>query len=480
MSELESYYDPENRVTSVTTGQTGCLYTRGPTGNLTSSTELSGRAVNWSFDGIYRLTGEAISGDPSKANGSVSYTLDPVGNRLSDTSTLAGVNSGSFSYNPDDELLSETYDANGNVTAANGNTYQYDSQNELVGMNGGAVRLVYDGDGNRVAKTVNGVTTRYLVDDLNPTGYAQVVEETVNGAPQRTYAYGLQRISENQIVNNTWTPSFYQYDGMGSVRQLTNSAGAVTDTYEYDAFGNEISHTGTTPNEMLYRGEQWDSDLGLYYMRARFYNPVTGRFVSRDPNKGVTTDPKTLHKYLYAEGDPINGVDPTGRDDLIETGNLDGELSTAENKQLEEIGQELDCQFKTDAAVLEDAIAPAGETLVSLIPEGQSCTAKANYKCEVGQIVYRVFGGESPLWGQYWTPEDPRVVFDWFDAAGVGEWNSGENIAVGELVDASGCEAGAAEPGGGLPGRRTPQLKVPNPVESHIRLIRIISTGPPR
>jgi len=90
--------------------------------------------------------------------------------------------------------------------------------------NGGAVRLVYDGDGNRVAKTVNGVTTRYLVDDLNPTGYAQVVEETVNAAPQRTYTYGLQRISENQIVNNTWTPSFYGYDGSGAGQTQSDSS----------------------------------------------------------------------------------------------------------------------------------------------------------------------------------------------------------------------------------------------------------------
>ena len=63
--------------------------------------------------------------------------------------------------------------------------------------------LVYDGDGNRVAKTANGVTTRYLFDDLNPTGYPQVVEET--GAVQRTYTYGLQRISENQVINGAWT-----------------------------------------------------------------------------------------------------------------------------------------------------------------------------------------------------------------------------------------------------------------------------------
>src|SRR6185437_1644473 len=74
---------------------------------------------------------------------------------------LAGVPSGSWNYNSDDELSSETYDKNGNVTAANGKTFSYDSQNELVTMNGGAVQLMYDGDGNRVAKAVTsgGVTT---------------------------------------------------------------------------------------------------------------------------------------------------------------------------------------------------------------------------------------------------------------------------------------------------------------------------------
>jgi RHS repeat-associated protein len=121
--------------------------------------------------------------------------------------------------------------------------------------------------------------------------------------------------------------SFYGYDGTGSVRQLTNSSGAITDTYEYDAFGNLLNKTGTTPNNYLYRGEQYDSDLGLYYLRARYYSPITGRFMGRDPlnpqlrdANGIPTDPAYLHKYLYANGDPVSGIDPTGRgDDLVET-----------------------------------------------------------------------------------------------------------------------------------------------------------------
>lgn len=68
----------------------------------------------------------------------------------------------------------------------------------------------------------------------------------------------------------------------------------------------------------FYRGEQFDSDLGLYYLRARYYNPNTGRFLSRDPENGKAKDPKTLHKYLYAGGDPINAMDPRGRDDIVE------------------------------------------------------------------------------------------------------------------------------------------------------------------
>ena len=74
----------------------------------------------------------------------------------------------------------------------------------------------------------------------------------------------------------------------------------------------------TTPNNYLYRGEQYDPDLGLYYLRARYYNPLTGRFMSRDPYDGSTILPVTLHKYLYASGDAVDRIDPRGRADLFE------------------------------------------------------------------------------------------------------------------------------------------------------------------
>jgi RHS repeat-associated protein len=306
-------YDTLNRITAMNAAKASYNYQLDAAGNRKQVTESSGRVVNWSYDGIYRLTNETISIDPHSVNGSVGYGLDPVGNRQSQSSTLPGIETGSFTYDPDDRLNTESYDANGNTLTTGGKTFAYDFENRLKTMNNGAVTIQYDADGNRVAKTVNGVTTRYLVDDLNPAGYAQVVEEVTNGAVTRQYTYGLQRISQTQQIANAWTPSFYGYDGGGTVRLLTDSTGTVTDTYDYDAWGNAVNITGSTPNVYLYRGEQYDPDLSLYYLRARYLNPSTGRFLSRDPEAGRIKTPASLHKYLYAGGDPVNRVDPRGR-----------------------------------------------------------------------------------------------------------------------------------------------------------------------
>jgi RHS repeat-associated protein len=308
-----SAYDTLNRLVSLASPVAGYSYQLGPVGNRVGATESNGRTENWTYDGIYRLTNETVANDPSRANGSVNYGLDPVGNRLSALSSLGGVSSGTWGYNTDDEASSEMYDLNGNALLSAGEAFAYDAENHLVSMNNGAVTFAYDGDGNRVAATANGVTTRYLVDEMNPTGYAQVMDELTGGAVTRTYTYGLERISQQQWTGSTWTPSFYGYDGMGSVRQLTNSVGAVTDTYEYDAYGNSFTKSGATPNNYLYRGEQYDANLGMYYLRDRYYNPASGRFLSVDPLAGAGQ-----RRYQYADADPVNGQDPSGDEDIVE------------------------------------------------------------------------------------------------------------------------------------------------------------------
>jgi RHS repeat-associated protein len=83
-------------------------------------------------------------------------------------------------------------------------------------------------------------------------------------------------------------------------------------TYDYDAWGNVLNTTGSTPNLYLFGAEQYDPDLGLYYLRARWVDPITGRFLTRDTDTGDPKAPATLHKYLYANGDPVDFRDPSG------------------------------------------------------------------------------------------------------------------------------------------------------------------------
>ena len=239
-----------------------------------------------------------------------------MGNRKQLTSGLSMFPNASYSYDANDRLTTDTIDSNGNTTLSGTVSSLYDFENHMTSS--GPATIVYDGDGNRVSETVGGATTKYLVDTVNPTGLPQVVDETVNGAVTRTYAYGLQRISENQLAGSTWTPSFYGYDGHGNVRFLTSSAHSVTDTYQYDAFGRIIAVTGSTPNNFKYSGEWLDSNVGLFYLRARYLNPATGRFWARDPVEGKFCCGMSWNPYIYVKDNPVNALDPTGRSALIE------------------------------------------------------------------------------------------------------------------------------------------------------------------
>jgi len=289
------------------------------------------------------------------------------------------LSNGSFqaSYMANNQMFGYPYDAAGNLLSDRvANLMVWDAESRLASV--GGTTYVYDAEGNRVekqgavvAETVSGVTTKYLVDDLNPTGYAQVVDELAGGSVQREYAYWLQRINERQLVSGTWTPSFYGYDGGGSVRQLTNLSGAVTDTYDYDAFGNKINSTGTTPNGYLYRGEQFDADLGLYYLRARYYNPTTGRFMSRDPEDGHISIPVTLHKYLYASGNPVNRLDRSGNADEEEEAGLDlRSLTKTVNYAAKQLNIERQLFGDIIHAIKDAAGLGGADTLYFSIPSG--------------------------------------------------------------------------------------------------------------
>src|SRR5258708_4194379 len=314
-------YDTRNRLASLavansSTPLAGYGYLLDAAGHRLSVTELSGRTANYSYDDLYRLTNENIAADPNGLNGSLTYTYDSVGNRKQLTSTLAPVPAGLWNYNANDQLASDSYDANGNTVASGGLNYAYDFENRRVQK--GGLTIIYDGDGNRVAKTTPSGTTQFLVDQLNPTGYAQVMEELQSGSVSRAYTWGLALISETRLQSspNPALVNYYVFDGHGSARGLTDGSGNLTDTYDYDAFGVLIHQTGTTPNTTLYSGEQFDPDLGLYYNRARYLNVSTGRFWSMDTDEGDSNHPLSLPKYFSPGADPFNRLDPPARNFL--------------------------------------------------------------------------------------------------------------------------------------------------------------------
>ncbi|WP_255395950.1 RHS repeat-associated core domain-containing protein, partial [Motiliproteus sp. MSK22-1] len=181
------------------------------------------------------------------------------------------------------------------------------SKNKLIQIDkdGTLTDYHYNPDGIRIAKSEAGTITNFSVDSNRD--YAQVLWET-DGSNSTAYRYGDDLLSQDR--NGAF--SFYHYDGLGSTRILTDTSGTQTDGYDYEAFGETLNQTGTTENSYLFTGEQLDASLNQYYLRARYYDQGVGRFTQQDSWMGNNQDPVTLHKYLYANADPVMYTDPTG------------------------------------------------------------------------------------------------------------------------------------------------------------------------
>ena len=206
------------------------------------------------------------------------------------------------------------YDARGNLwhrtSGSNVTTYAYNAADQLTGVSAPGINATYgyDADGRRVKQTVGSAVTNYLWDEASPYGDV-VYEYNGSGSPLASYVSG-----GTQLISQTRgsTTNYFLQDGQNSTRALTNSSGTITDTYAYTAFGEIFNQSGTTTNSYLYTGQQYDSLTGLYSLRARYYNPALGRFLSQDMypvNFGNTVE---LNRYVYTANSPINLTDPSG------------------------------------------------------------------------------------------------------------------------------------------------------------------------
>ena len=333
-------------------------YTRFADGNIATVTEqvrqsdgtLASDTEAYSYDALDRLVEEKYTNTATGQSETTDYTLDLVGNRLAKQTTHAdgSIDRTTSSYNERDELTSETtthngtlvetttfgYDANGSLTTQTSSTsdstlYTYDVKGLLAGATirrtaGGVLvveqtRYAYDPDGIRVREetattTGSGIPSTAMkllvVDGSNPTGYAQVVEErTATGALVASFVHGLMPISQYR----DGVTSDYLMDGHSGVRQVVDAAtAAVLAAYRYDAFGGVEAQSGNIVNPLLYRGERFDAVLGQYYLRARMYDPASGRFQGMDSATATYRDPLQLMRYGYAGNNSVMNSDPSG------------------------------------------------------------------------------------------------------------------------------------------------------------------------
>ena len=236
-----------------------------------------------------------------------SYSYDPVGNRL----TSSGVPN--YSYNASNELTSNsnesyTYDANGNtLTDASGRSFTWDFENRLIqavvpGTNGGTTTFKYDPFGRRIQKSGPLGTTNYLYDGHNS------IEEMDNGGNVVARYARAKTLDEPLSELRSGATNYYEQDGLGSVTSLSSSTAAIEQTYAYDSYGKGTASTGTLANPFQYAGREADSETGLLFNRARYFDPSAGRFLSQDPIRFRGG----INLYAYTRNNPVVRTDPSG------------------------------------------------------------------------------------------------------------------------------------------------------------------------
>ena len=313
--------------------------------------------TSYDYDGLKRLTRESISN--GKTADTYSYEYDDYGNRskmvangseeyetvydytvngkytallqkeiktVEETSN-ATISDG-LAISPTDLITSTAADAKTEETAysydANGNqitktaeskteTNTYDGLNQLIGFTDGetTASYKYNADGLRTSKTVDGKTINHIWD-----GNKQIVVDMDDSDwySAEVYVRGTNLLAKfsKQSGNVKTDYQYYTQNAHGDVVNLTDADGAVTKSYTYDAFGVEQNIDDADNNAFRYCGEYYDAETGTIYLRARYYNPTLGRFISRDPHPGKSKDALSLNRYTYCHNNPLAFIDPLG------------------------------------------------------------------------------------------------------------------------------------------------------------------------
>ncbi|MEM7204197.1 MAG: RHS repeat-associated core domain-containing protein [Planctomycetota bacterium] len=345
-------YDPLGRVLSIAERGVGSIldYTWDSRTRRTSRSFGNGTSTIYSYDAYDRITRIAHVGPSAVSLSSFDYTFDAAGNALSEVSGTASM---SFGYDANGQLVSVgvpggsvtthaydalgnrtavigssttsyvvnnlnqyvsagaetfTYDANGNLASRTGpsgtTTYRYDFEDRLVQVSGPAnvVDYTYDPFGRLVSRTASSVTTHFVYD-----GFRLIAEVDSQGANVARYHYG-RHLDEVVAMDREGQRYFFHHDRRGSVRAVSGPGGQLIESMDYDAFGAPAAGSSIA-NPFLFGARYFDPQGRLYYLRARFYDPRIGRFLSPDP--GGFVDGSNM--YVFVGNNPINLRDPDGR-----------------------------------------------------------------------------------------------------------------------------------------------------------------------
>jgi RHS repeat-associated protein len=352
-TQAKTSYDGAGRTQSISNLQDGAIiskfdYVLDSNGNRTQQTETQGALVevtDYVYDSNDRLTQTIVSGaqDSGTSPETTNYTYDSNYNRLTEVKSVNAVQTvnRALTYNVRGQVTrvtdnidsansaDYTYDNNGNriqkVSTALTETYLYDVRDQLKEIKQGGSTIgqfLYDYQGLRVEKTTTDIsdtspdatpvidTKKYVYDDQSV-----LMQLDESGVTLSKYDYGSNRLlSMNNVVEGA---QFYLFDALGSPVNLTKSDGTVQARYQYDAFGNARSQTGESANVFGFTGHEKDEETGLYYFKARYYDPTLGQFLTQDAFEGMTDTPPSLHKYIYAYGNPTVWVDPDGNKSIF-------------------------------------------------------------------------------------------------------------------------------------------------------------------
>ncbi len=287
---------------------------------LTKLSRSNGIVTTYTYDKAGRITGIQ---DGSIA--SQNFTLNAVGDIVTDERTLPmdtadviSIDTVTLSFDDASQINSSgyTYDAKGRRTASPGDTFTWDIVGRLTDT--GNATLAYNGM-NDVRLRAEGEETIHYYYNYAIVLKPIVAEKDENTgqflryyvwAPEGTLFYMIDAQDGNKVY-------FYHFDRVGSALFLTDAEGRVADSYAYTPYGIMLGHNGSSAQPFTYIGKygvRQEGTNGLYHMRARYYDAVTARFISRDPSWPLIMQPGKLNLYQYAEENPVNVVDPDGRD----------------------------------------------------------------------------------------------------------------------------------------------------------------------